>query len=333
VKVLVLGGTAWLGHTIAATALMAGHEVTCVARGSAVPAGTQLVRADRDDTDALVPVSKSHWDAVIDVSRQPGQVRRAVRDLRSTAKRFVFVSTVSVYASHSQIGADEDAAVLDPLGADAMQSPSDYGPAKVACETAVLDAFGAENSAIVRAGLIGGPGDPTGRTGYWPLRCARPSTTDGSVLVPDAPDLSAALIDVRDLATWIVRLAEGRASGTFNAVGEAMPFVDHLSVAQDVAGHTGPLVAAAEEWLIEKGVAEWVGPRSLPLWLVDRASYGMNTRSSDRAVAAGLERRPLRESLADALALDRERYADVANGAGLNDDEERALIAQLRATP
>jgi 2'-hydroxyisoflavone reductase len=215
------------------------------------------------------------------------------------------------------------------LSVDTIRSPEDYGPAKVACEHAVLSGFGPTRSAIVRAGLIGGPGDPSGRTGYWALRFATPSNPDGRVLVPRAPDLPAALIDVRDLAEWIVRLAEGAATGTFNAVGEAMPFAQHIETARRAAGHSGTVVLAEGDWLTEQGVAQWAGPRSLPLWLVDEDSYGMNTRSSDRAVAAGLARRPLADTLADALALDRDTWPEVVHGAGLTDTEERELLAAL----
>jgi 2'-hydroxyisoflavone reductase len=330
-KILILGGTAWLGHAIAASALAAGHDVTCVARTAGVPAGATLVRADRDDDAALSAVTDTHWDAVIDVSRQPGQVRRAVRDLEAVSDRYIFVSTVNVYATHSELDTDESEALLEPLSVDALRSPEDYGPAKVACEHAVLSGFGADRSAIVRAGLIGGPGDPSGRTGYWALRFANPSNVDGRVLVPVAPDLPAALIDVRDLAQWLVRLAEGAATGTFNAVGQAFTFDEHLETARHVAGHRGDVIAVAAEWLDEHGVAEWSGPRSMPLWLTDSSSYGMNTRSSARALAAGLVRRPLADTLADSLVVDRDLWPDGVHGAGLTHDEERTLLAELDA--
>ena len=112
-KILILGGTAWLGRTIATTALAAGHDVTCLARGTDVAAGAVVVRADRDQGDALASVCGQRWDAVIDVSRQPGQVRRAVRDLEPVADRYVFVSSGNAYASQEAIGQDEDALKLD----------------------------------------------------------------------------------------------------------------------------------------------------------------------------------------------------------------------------
>lgn len=330
-RFLILGGTAWLGHAVAETAVRTGHHVTCVARRTDVPAGASPVQADRDDDDALVRVASSRWDAVIDVARQPGHVRRAVRDLEPVSDRFVFVSTGNVYASQADIGADEDAATQEPLRADVMSSPDDYGPAKVACEQAVLDGYGTRRTAIARAGLIGGPGDPSGRTGYWPLRFARPSNSEQRVLVPDAPELPTSVIDVRDLAEWIVRLAEGASHGVFNAVGDPVLFPEHIEIARSVAGHTGPIARAGQKWLREQGVAEWSGPRSLPLWLADRSWYGMNTRSNARARAAGLSPRPLSETLADSLGWDLDHFTDVARGAGLTDEDERELLAALDA--
>ncbi|MDQ1206452.1 NAD-dependent epimerase/dehydratase family protein [Microbacterium sp. SORGH_AS_0862] len=321
-KLLVLGGTAWLGRTTAASAISAGHDVTCATRGTDVPDGARHVRVDRDDPDGLAPLADTRWDAVIDVSRQPGQVRRATRGLR--AHRYVFVSTCNVYASQAEIGADESATLLDPLDVDVMTDPEDYGRAKVACEDAVREVFGTDRSAIVRPGLIGGPGDPTGRSTYWPRRFAAPSNPDGVVLAPDAPGLPTALIDVRDLAAWLVRLAEGAGSGAFNAQGEPHPLPEHLEAAKAAAGHRGEVVTAAEDWLAAQGVNEWSGPRSLPLWLRDETWYGMNARSTARAVGAGLDRRPLESTLADVLG------GAVVSGAGLTDEEERELLAQLQ---
>lgn len=329
-KLLILGGSGWLGHAIAELAVRGGHQVTCVVRRTAVPAGVRLVRADRDQDDALPGVAASPWDAVIDLARQPGHVRRAVRDLRRVAGRYLFVSTCSVYASQAEIGADEDAALLPPLAAD-VASPEEYGSAKVACEDAVLQAFGDQRSVIVRPGLIGGPGDPSGRSGYWALRFAKPSNPEGRVLVPDTPELPTAIIDARDLASWIVRLAEGTAAGVFDAVGESVLFPDHLAVARSVAGHSGPVVRAPEDWLLERGVAEWSGPRSLPLWLADRDWYGMNSRPSARAKAAGLTLRPPADTLADSLAWDLDHVREPGSGAGLSDSEENALLSELQA--
>ncbi|WP_085477938.1 NAD-dependent epimerase/dehydratase family protein [Rathayibacter oskolensis] len=322
-RLLILGGTAWLGRQLATEALHRGHDVTCVARGTDVPPGARLIRADRDHDDALTSVATEYWDAVVDVARQPGHVRRAVRDLAPVADRCLFVSTGNVYASQAEIGVDEDAPLLAPLDSDSYTDPDSYGPAKVACEQAILAAFGPSRSLIARAGLLGGPGDPTGRTSYWPWRFAHPAA-EGAVLVPDAPELPTAVLDVRDLAAWLVHCAEAGTGGVFNVAGSPLPFPEHLAAARAAAGSSAEPVLAPEPWLLAHGVNEWAGPRSLPLWLADRSWYAMNARSTARAEAAGLVRRGLEETLRDGLV------ARVAAGAGLVDAEELELLAVLR---
>jgi len=332
-RTLVLGGTAWLGGHVATTALAAGHHITCLARGKAgaVPPGVDFVRADRDGADAYRAVAGDEWDAVIDVSRQPGQVRRAVDALADRAGSFVYVSSGNVYADHGTPGADESAALLPPLDGDVMESMDTYGPAKVACERHVLNAFGADRSLIARVGLIGGPGDTSGRTGYWPLRFHRPAAADGSVLVPDVPHLSTQVIDVRDLATWLVDAGERGLSGIFNVVGETIPLSKHLSTARAVAGHTGPLVAVDPDWLQAHEVAPWMGERSLPLWLPTPEYAGFSARDGSAARAAGLVHRPLAETLADTLAWELTRDPDGPRRAGLTDEDERELLKALDA--
>lgn len=329
-KLLVLGGTAWLGGEVARAAVAAGHDVTCVARGSAIPDGARLVTADRDRDDALVGVASERWDAVVDVARQPGHVRRAVRDLAEVADRYVFISTGNVYASQAEIGADEDAALLEPLVADGYDDPEEYGAAKVAGENAVLGAFGPGRSLIARAGLIGGPGDPSGRTSYWPWRFARPSNPAGWVLAPDAAGLPTGIIDVRDLAGWLVRSAAAGTTGVFNAMGTPVPFPEHLETARLVAGRPGRVVTAPEQWLVDHGVNEWAGPRSLPLWLVDHDWYGFNGRSNARALAAGLDLRPLAETLADSLSWRIAQASGTPFAAGLSNDDENELLGQVQ---
>ncbi|MHB8450155.1 MAG: Rossmann-fold NAD(P)-binding domain-containing protein [Mycobacteriales bacterium] len=188
-------------------------------------------------------------------------------------------------------------------------------------------AFGPERSLVVRSGLIGDPGDSSGRSGYWPWRFARPSNPEGAVLVPDAPDLPSALIDVRDLAAWLASCSESGTAGVFNAGANRMSLADHLGLARLVADNTGPLVAAPAHWLTEHGVQNWSGPTSLPLWLDDPEWYGMNARVTSRARAAGLVCRPLEQTLADTLAWELSRPQP--HGAGLTNEEERDLLNAL----
>ncbi|MBF4463328.1 oxidoreductase [Rathayibacter sp. VKM Ac-2878] len=326
-KILVLGGTAWLSHEIAKTLLARGHDVTCAARGSDAPQGARVVNLNRDLDDALRPLTGQRWDAVVDVARQPGHVRRAVRDLASLVDRYLFVSTGNVYASQDEVGADESAPLNEPLLADTFSDPEEYGPAKVACENAVLATFGADRSLIARAGLIGGPGDHTQRTTYWPWRFAHPAR-EGSVLTPDAPDLPVAVIDVRDLAQWLVRCIERAASGVYNATGSAVALPEHLAAAHRAAHSSAVAVRAPEQWLQDHDVAEWGGPRSMPLWLMDRSWYGFNGRSNTRAVATGLSLRPLEETLRDGLSW-RESAPAEEMKAGLEDADEGSLLSAL----
>ena len=323
-RFLVLGGTAWLGRTIASAALERGHEVLCLARGGSGPVadGAMLVRSDRDRPGAYDAIADELWDVVVDVGRQPEHVRGAVAAL--AADRYVLVSTGNVYADPGTPHQDETAALLDPEGTPADPGEA-YGMGKVACEQAVLAAFG-DRALIARAGLIGGPGDTSGRSGYWPWRFAHPSGE--AVLVPDAAERASEVVDVRDLASWLVRAPEDGIGGVFDAVGQEVPLGEHLAHARRVADSEAEVVRAPEAWLAEQGVAEWAGPRSLPLWIADQGWQGFAARDGSRARAAGLQHRPLEETLRDVLAWERTQPAH-PHGAGLDDDEERALLALL----
>ena len=321
---LLLGGTAMLGRAIAVAAVERGHAVTCLTRGSTpAPAGTTSISADRDDQNGLAPVAGRHWDAVIDVARQPGHVRRAVRDLNTS--HWVVISSGNVYADFSTLEQDENAPVRAPLESDVMADMSTYGEAKVACEDAIR-ASGV-SATIVRSGLIGGPGDLSGRSGYWPWRFAHPTGND--VIVPDDPDFPCALIDVRDLAAWIVAAAEQHLDGTFNATGPTTTFREVLATAAHVATSTArprPVPAAT---LAELGIGSWMGPASLPLWIDDPAWRGFATMSTGRARAAGLTTRPLMDTLRDTLEYENQRTEP--RQAGLTDDEERRVRSALTA--
>ena len=324
----MLGGTAWLGREVAGQARGAGHDVVCVARGESgeVADGVTLVTADRDRPTALDALAGDSWDAVVDVSRQPGHVRHAVRALASVP-HFVFVSTASVYADAVTIGLDESAPLLEPLASDVMASMEEYGAAKVACEQAVLEAY-AERCTIARAGLIGGPGDWSDRTTYWPSRFGAPSNPAGEVLVPDVRQLGTSVIDARDLAAWLVLCATERVAGTYNACGPVVPLEGHVAAARAVTGHTGEVVWAEPDWLREHDVSEWMGPRSLPLWLPDD-SGALGSLRGDKAHAAGLAPRALEDTLADSRAW-RQQDPERPFRSGLTDDDERGLLEARR---
>jgi 2'-hydroxyisoflavone reductase len=326
-QILVLGGTAMLGGEIARTALARGHAVTCVARGEAgtVPEGVTFVRADRDRDDALAQVADVEWDAVYDVARTPGHVERAVRDLGG-AGLYVFVSTCNVYAAQNESGADESAALLEPLGIDTGEFDDGYGRRKVACEQHVLGAFSTSRSLIARSGLIGGPGDATTRSGYWPMRFAVSET----VVVPDDSSLPTQLVDIRDMANWLLDAAEDESiRGIANVLGDRVSLGKYLETARRVADHQGRVVTASGDWLVARGVEEFSGPKSMPLWLADPNWRAFMDRSNTRAKELGLTLRPLEQTLADVLAWERIAGFDRPRKAGMTTAEQDQLVVEL----
>lgn len=332
-RILILGGNAWLGRCVASAAVDAGHHVTCLARGEsgAPPDGVALVRSDRSGPDAYLDVRELFWDSVVDVSRQPGQVKSATIALADACKTFVFVSSTNVYADHQTPGQDEAADVLPALDVEVMEDMSLYGRAKVACERHVLDAFGADRSLLARVGLIGGPGDVFDRSGYWPVRFARAVDSRREVLLPDTPRAPTQIIDVRDLARWLVYCAESSACGTFNVTGETTPFEEFIAATKRATDCSCPVLAASSEWLLEQKVLPWMGPRSLPLWIPMKSHEGFSARESSRAIQAGLIRRPLQETLRDTLNWELSRSPSPAGRrAGLSDEDEDGLLRALR---
>jgi len=331
-RLLVLGGTAWLGREFAVQAASRGVDVTCAARGrsGAPPEGCAFVVVDRDDPNGLRTLV-GPWDVVVDVSRAPAQVSRAVDALARDCHRYVFISTGSVYADPSVVGADEGADLLAPWPDDREpgDGPEAYGAAKVRCEQLVVGGFGVERSLVVRAGLIGGPGDETGRTTYWPWRFARSRELGRPVLVPDAFVEATQVIDARDLVGWALDAVSGGVGGTFNAVGDPVSLGEHLTVAQEVAGSARELRPAAGEWLRSQGVEPWMGGRSLPLWIGDPEWRGFSTRSNARAKAEGLRLRPLAETLRDGLEWELSGMRQGPRRAGLTDTDEADLLTQM----
>lgn len=326
-RLLALGGTAWLGSDIVRDAVSRGHDVTALARGESggVPEGARFVKADRTAPGAYAALD-GDWDAVIDLSMQPGQVRSAVSALGDRAAHWVFVSSCSVYTDPTIHGGDESMPVAEPLDADELTDLAEYGAAKSACERIVLDGVGADRAHIARVSLIGGPGDRSGRGVYWPWRFAHPSNPEGRVLVPEAA-VPVQLIDVRDLAAWTVDAAERRVAAVANIGGETLDLAEHLRIAREAVGADVTLVPVSDEWLTEHEVNPWAGPRSLPLWLPPEAA-GLNSSSTALAQSLGLQRRPLAQTLADTLAW-REEHPEVELRSGLTDAEELELLAAV----
>ncbi|MBF4606382.1 NAD-dependent epimerase/dehydratase family protein [Curtobacterium sp. VKM Ac-1393] len=318
-RVLVLGGTGWLGRAIVDALIAEGAEVVCLARGTsgAVSDGARLVGVDRRSPGAYEQV-RGDWDEVIELTHEPEMVLPALDALADRAAHWTLISSVSVYARNDEVDADETAALVDPL--DLVQ----YADAKVAAEQAASTHL-SSRLLIARPGLIIGPGDPSDRFGYWPARFSR----SGPVLVPTTAGRFVQAVDVRDLARWVVRAAGAGRVGVVNAVGAAIPMGDFFRMVVDVTGHDGEVVEVEDDALLEQDVAYWAGPRSLPLWL-PMSDVGFAQRSGHAFHQAGGLVRPLPELLADVLADERARGVDRTRRSGLTAREEAAVLRSIR---
>ena len=322
-KVLILGGTGWLSGRVARGWMDAGASVTCLARGGRpAPERAELVVADRSEAGAYDAVREREWDEIVEISSIPEFVSAAVGALAPCTRHWTYVSSLSVYAANDEIGADETAALSEPAQPG---DEYDYSRAKAAAEASVRAALG-DRAAILRPGLIVGPGDPTDRFGYWVARLALAG--DDDVLAPTLHGLTTQVIDVDDLTEFIVQRGRGAWHGTANVIGDTMPLADLLAFAAEVAAHTGRVVEADDAWLAAHEVEHWMGPRSLPLWL-PRDMVGFSTRSNAAYRAAGGSLRSIRDTLVRTLSDERERGLDRERNSGLTRAEEVALLAEL----
>lgn len=318
-RALVLGGTGWLGRAIVRDLLVAGAEVTCLARGASgtVPDGARLVRADRRTADAHHRV-RGEWDEVIELSSEPGLVEPALDALADGAAHWTLVSTVSVYARNDEPGADESAALVEPT------DPTQYADAKVAAERSSADRLGSR-LLIARPGLIVGPGDPSDRFGYWPARLRR----GGRALAPTTAGRFVQVIDVADLSAWLSRASREGRVGVANTVGEPLPMADFFEQVSAVAGFDGSVEEVPDEVLLGHDVRYWAGPRSLPLWL-PMSDVAMAQRSTRAFRQMGGRVRPLASTIADVLEDERARGLERPRRSGLTASEEWAVLQSVR---
>jgi 2'-hydroxyisoflavone reductase len=325
-KLLVLGGTRFLGRAAVEEALRRGHEVTLFNRGRTNPdlfPGTEHPHGDRDgDLSAL---EGRTWDAVIDPSGYLPRVVRASAELLAHAVgHYVFVSSISVYRSFSAPGFDEHAPRIeleDPTVEEVLEY---YGGLKALCEDVVAEVY-AGRSANVRAGLIVGPHDPTDRFTYWPVRVAR----GGEMLAPAPPGRPVQFVDARDLGAWLVTVAENRTAGAFNATAPPLPFAELLDSCTRVSGSDATIRWVDEDFLLAHEVGQWM---ELPLWLAQSELEWAHMQEADvsRAIAAGLTFRPLDETVADTLAWAHAREErETADGVGLAPEREAELLAAV----
>lgn len=329
-RILVLGGTVFLSKAIATEALARQHHVTVAARGTSgsPPDGATFVRIDRSAPDGLAVLDDDEFDAVVDVARLPSQVRSALDALADRTRHWTFVSSISVYDDAAAPGRNvADTRVLDAVPSSVIGSeeakPENYGGAKVACENAVTAVL-EDHVAVLRAGLVVGPGDRSDRFTYWCDRVAR----GGDVLVPAPGEESVQFIDVRDLAAWIVSCAETGLTGTYDATATAISRSEMLERIATGTGSEARLVWADPDSLVRQGVNYWSGPRSLPLWESPAGAWLLSRDVRD-AYDRGLRTRPVEQTAADTLGWIRNGRPEGPWKSGLTDDEEAEVLRLL----
>ncbi|MGH7920876.1 MAG: epimerase [Candidatus Dormibacteraceae bacterium] len=282
-RLLVLGGTVFLGRHLVQAALERGDAVTIFTRGNcAAPPGVTSLIGDRDE--GLDALRGGTWDAVVDTSGYvPRVVRQSAELLRERVGFYAFVSSISVYPV-PQEDKSETAPVLELEDPSSEDVGADYGALKAACEREVEGVYG-DRALQVRSGLIAGPFDPTERVTYWAARGLR----SGEVLVGGRPERPVSLIDARDQAIWILEMADRGQGGTFNVQGPEIAY-GHLLEASGIPEATW----VPDEFLLRQGVAPWT---DLPLWLPP--DEGSLNAPRDRAVATGLRCRPVDVTMRD----------------------------------
>jgi 2'-hydroxyisoflavone reductase len=333
-KLLILGGTRFLGRHLVTTALANNHEVTLFNRGKHPdkPTAAETIRGDRNSD--LSKLQGRRWDAVIDTCGMlPRAVKAAAENLSDAVDSYTFISTQNAYADVSARGVDESAPLktltpeqLDQANAiDTRGEPSYgtlYGGLKALCEQAAEEAM--PNRVLnIRPGLIVGPYDYTDRFTYLVVRVAR----GGEVLAPDSPDRFVQFIDVRDLADWIVMMVERKETGVYNANGPSGTFTmkNVLDECRSASDSDATFTWASEKFLLQENCAAW---SDMPLWLPEEAAphlKGFMFVNSDKAVAAGLSYRPLSDTIKDTLTSHQTAPGEGLK-AGLTPDREQMLL-------
>lgn len=323
-RILIIGGTAFVGRHITAAALAAGHDVTVFNRGhrnpGLFPQATHLVGDRNTDLSAL---TAGEWEVTIDVCAYfPRQVRELAAALNGRGGRHIFISSTSAYRTPVARGFTENAplAGLDDPGTEEITDES-YGGLKVACEQAAAELYGAANTTIVRPTYVIGPHDLSYRFTWWVERLA----LGGTVLAPGDPSDPIQVIDARDMANWIVGLAAGPVAGTFHAVSPPPPygFGDLLNaIAAEVAPPGTELVWASSEFLLTQGVDE----ASLPLWPAFDGESDINAADPAAATATGLRTRSVGRSAAEVHEAQGSDPVTPREGVGLAPERETELL-------
>lgn len=335
-KLLMIGGTLFLGKHIAEAALERGHELTLFNRGQTNPdlfPEAEHLRGDRDG--GLGALEGRQWDAVIDTCGYvPRIVRQSAELLSPNVGLYVYVSSISVFSDSATANQDENGTLarLDDEGVEEVNGET-YGGLKVLCEQTVEESCPGR-AFIPRPGLIVGPDDSTGRFTYWVTRVAQ----GGEILAPDNPGNQVQVIDVRDLSRWIVRMVEDGRTGIYNATGpdRTLTMGAFLDACKDVTASDATFTWVSEEYLLEHNVQPF---SELPLW-VPRSEAGIEQIDVGKAVGAGLTFRPLEETIKDTLdwarqsdrASGRKELESLAGRSGLTPERERELLDGWRSS-
>lgn len=339
-RILILGGTGFTGPHQVRYALARGHKVTLFNRGKQPhewPGEVEELLGDRNTGD-LKALEGREWDVCIDnPTTLPFWVRDAGRVLKGKVGRYIFISTISVYAANDR-PADETAALAPYAGKDPMAETAEtlktdlgglYGPLKALSEREARTQFGEAATIIIRPGLIVGPGDETDRFSYWPVRLAR----GGEVAAPGDGADPVQFIDARDLAEWTIRMAEQGKAGVFNATGPAKTLTTRAMLDGIGKAADARLTWIPTPFLEAQKIQAW---SDLPVWIPGQGeTAGFARRSIARAQAAGLTWRPLALTAADTLAWFKTLPADRQGKlrAGLTPAREAALLAVWKASP
>ncbi|SDN75019.1 2'-hydroxyisoflavone reductase [Paenibacillus sp. yr247] len=319
-KILILGGTKFLGRALTEAALAKGHEITLFHRGlHDAHAFPQVQHIHGDRNVDLAQLQELHWDAVIDTSGyQPEVVDAAAKVLKDQVKHYTFISTVSVYDDLLQVNLNESAPVAEWESPETMDPGRQYGALKALCENAVKKVF-PDQTLVIRPGLIVGPYDASDRFTYWPSRFHR----GGDVLVPLPKERKLQFIDVRDLSAWIIRLVEQGTVGTLHASGSEYSMEDVVEACRVMSSNASACTWVSEEFLVANEVGQWM---ELPLWIRSDSLVGMLALDNAKAFESGLTTRPLIETVQDTLAWDLGRSPENVRLAGMNPSREQELL-------
>ena len=324
-KLLVLGGTLFLGRHLVEASLARGHDVTLFNRGQTNPElfpEVEKLRGDRESD--LSALEERRWDAAIDVHGRMPRVVRPVADLLADAvEHFTFVSSISAYGEEFPVRMDESFPTAEFAEGTDEDDLANYGACKAECERIVERVF-AGRAFVPRPGLIVGPHDPTDRFTYWPRRVA----AGGDVLAPGDSDRPVQVVDGRDLADWIVRMVEAGATGAYNTTGPSVPLTmgGMLETCREVSGSDARLVWVDEAFLLAQGVGQWM---ELPLWLAEPETEGLLAVDVSKAVGSALSFRPLEETVRDTLAWSGDRR--LSDAVGLTPERESDLLRKWSA--